>query len=513
MPLDQRIRKALLNNRNKMKATRLKETLEYAKKNDIKASKKSILDYMKTIDPVKNVNMKNANKQFVFHFIGGWFADIGFNRNKDMGEKIDGKKWLKQFVLFVNGNSGWAKVYEAPSKDREVVSSIVERFIRDMGNYPVKRIVTDNDGAFDDQNLPIQKIQSEVVNNETEEHHNHRLFSRIDTFMSHLRRYAWREYNVGTVNGKKAKICDQPADKEFYIPFDTIQRFVQEWNDRTIPVVRCTRNEMMKDRNLELAYMCHALYGNSFKNILRKKIVDNVKLKSKVGFNDLGANRQERATGVRAGVYTVTGTQDGHYIGVDKQGRTVHFNADDVAAKYNDESLLAEENELADVEDEINDDSRWEGMITRYNEPEPVKQPEHKKIYVEPPKKKKPEKPEPSKADAAQLLAVQERNRDLDRGLALDWSPDKILEHTRKWLKILENADASKYSDLIQESINRPRTLRQSTIKQTAKSMNIQAAKGTPFVQQDIPLESAYKTGQAIKLKNQLKQRNGFRSN
>ena len=124
-----------------MKSTRVARTLAYAKEHNIKGvTRKNILDYIKDIDSTTKFNGQATSKHFVFNYIGAWFADIGFNRNKEMGKKIDGDNWLKQFVLFVNGNSGWAKVYEAPSKDRTVVTSIVQRFIKDMGKYPVKRI-------------------------------------------------------------------------------------------------------------------------------------------------------------------------------------------------------------------------------------------------------------------------------------------------------------------------------------------------------------------------------------
>ena len=105
-----------------MKATRVNQAFKYAKEHDIKGvTKKSILEYIKEIEPNKAFKGKQASKHFVFNYIGGWFADIGFNRNKEMGKKIDGENWLRQFVLFVNGNSGWAKVYEAPSKDLSLI--------------------------------------------------------------------------------------------------------------------------------------------------------------------------------------------------------------------------------------------------------------------------------------------------------------------------------------------------------------------------------------------------------
>ena len=518
MPLDERIRKALLNNRNKMKSTRVNEVFNFAKDNDIRGvTKKRIREYIKDIDATTKFNGRAASKHFVFNYLGGWFADIGFNRNKAMGEKIDGENWLKQFVLFVNGNSGWAKVYEAPSKSKEVVTSIVKRFIHDMKDYPVKRIITDNDGAFDDRALPIHKIQSEISNNESEEHTNHRLFSRIDTFMSHLRKYAWHEYNVGTVNGQRAKIADQPSTKEFYIPFDTIQRFVSEWNNHVIPIVRCTRNQMMEDKNLELAYMCWALYGNKAIDKIREVIptFDKVQLKSRTRFGDLNANRQERANGVRAGVYVIKGTQDGHYVGVDRNDRVVHFNANEIANTYDDAALTTEQMDLEDVEDVINNDDSWQGMISRYEEPQPVVKPQGvKRIYVQPQKPKKEEpKKEPSKEEIANVMAIQEGQEELARGLPPPLSKEEIYHNAQKYLKELEKIDPMRYSVMINELINRPRTVRKSTYRRVAQNMNIQAARGTPYLEQEIPYDSAYRSGQMVKLRNQLRQRNGYRSN
>ena len=111
------------------------------------------------------------------------------------------------------------------------------------------------------------------------------------------------------------------------------------------------------------------------------------------------------------------------------------------------------------------------------------------------------------------MLAVEEQMRDLERGIPPDISPEKILENTKKWLKHLEEVDPMRYTLLINEAMNRPRTLRKSTMEKIAKSWNIQAASGTPFVQQDIPIDSAYKSGQVVKLKKQQQLRNGRRAN
>ena len=487
-----------------MKATRVNQAFKYAKEHDIKGvTKKSILEYIKEIEPNKAFKGKQASKQFVFNYIGGWFADIGFNRNKEMGKKIDGDNWLRQFVLFVNGNSGWAKVYEAPSKDREVVSSIVQRFINDMGEYPVKLIITDNDGAFDDSTLPIKKIQSEVANNEYEEHKNHRLFSRIDTFMSHLRRYAWHEYNVGKVNGEPAKICDQPASKEFYIPLDTIKRFVYEWNEHTIPIVRCTRNEMMKDRDLELAYMCWALYGNTIADKLRESIKGEVRVKSRARFNDLGANRQERAHGERAGVYVIARKQNGHYVGIDKENREVHFNADEVTNIIDDAPLNAEEDALMNVNDEINRTDIYDNMVTKYEGP-PAHRHKHRKHHTP--------QPEPSVEDAAQKMAVDEQLRDFDRGIPPSLDLNSIYMNAKKMLKALKDADATSYDELIVDLASKHYTLTSKAEERLAKRLQRQADKSV-FNYQDIPVNEANESGMITKLANQIKERNGDRPN
>ena len=485
-----------------MKSTRVNNVYKYAQEHNIKATKKSILEYIKDIELNKPFNGKKASKHFVFNYIGGWFADIGFNRNKEMGRKIDGDNWLKEFVLFVNGNSGWAKVYEIPNRNQEVVTSVVKRFIRDMGKYPVKRIITDNDGAFDDQTLPIKKIQSEIADNENEEHKNHRLFSRIDTFMSHLRSYAWHEYNVGKVNGNKAKICEQPPNKEFYIPLDTIKRFVYEWNEHVIPIVRCTRNEMMKDRNLELAYMCWALYGNQAAEKIREAIKGEVRIKSRVPYNDLGANRQERAHGERAGTYVIQRRQDGHYVGVDKDNREVHFNADEVTGLVDDEPYRTEEMDLENVQDEINRDDIYQDMVSKYEGPK-----------IEKPQKPKNKKPEPSEEDAAQTLAYDEQMRDLERGIPPDLNPEAIYRNAKKWLEHLKKVDPAQWSDLIEEAAPRLKRVREGTTQKLAKSLNIQAATGTPFYQQDIVNQQAWNSGNLWNLRNQQIIRNGFRPN
>ena len=508
MPLDPRIRKALLRNRNQMKSTRVNQAYKFAKEHDIQGvTKKAIMAYIKDIEATKKFDGKKASKKFVFNFIGGWFADIGFNRNKEMGRKIDGDDWLKQFVLFVNGNTGWAKVYEAPTKDRTVVSSIIERFIKDMKGYPVKQIITDNDGCFDDTKFPIMKIQSEIADNEYEEHKNHRLFSRIDSFMSHLRRYAWHEYNVGKVNGKHAKITDQPPTKEFYIPLDTVKRFVMEWNEHSIPQIRCTRNEMMRDRNLEMAYICYALYGNKLADKLRSEIQGEVQLKTRVRFNDLGANRQERASGVRAGRYVIRGTKEGHYVGVDRDGREVHFNADEIANTIDDFPAMTEENELANVADEINNDAMWENMVSRYNGPAVEEPKEPKRIEVRPKEK------EPPLEDVAQELAHEEQEQDLQRGIPPDMAPDKIYESAKKWLAALKKVDMVSYSDLIDEAVSKRKKVTNETARRVAQQWNIQAATGTPYYQQYIPIDNAYKAGRIMKQRNQLRQRNGRRAN
>ena len=510
MPLDKRIKKALLNNRNQMKTTRVNNAYKYAQEHKIKVTKKQIKDYIKEIDTktFTKVNGRKVSKQFVFNFIGGWFADIGFNRNKEMGEAIDGKHWLKQFVLFVNGNSGWAKVYETPNKTQSNVSVIIRNFINDMerGGYPVKKIITDNDGAFDSKSFPITKITSEVADDDELEHKNHRLFSRIDTFMSHLRRYAWNEYNSGSVDGKKPKICDQPASKELYIPLDTINRFVWEWNQRIIPVIRCSRTEMMEDENLEKAYICAALYGNQMKESAREQFKAGAQVRLKTNGRLFG-NRQEQATGLRAGTYTIQKNVAGHYVGVDGEGREVHFNADEVDAIMDPHALDEDIDELEGVDDEINDPKQWEHQVTKFSETD-------KSGMTVPKKKNMPKEKSEDDIDLndmAKNIAIQKQLNELDMGLFPEFGAEKLYKSAKLILEKLKEIDQARWSRIVDEGHAQSKKLSMRAKAKIRAGLKQQYAKERdPYRRQDIPELAAERIGHMLKLAQQRAARKNY---
>ena len=290
-----------------------------------------------------------------------------------------------------------------------------------------------------------------------------------------------------------------------------------------IPIVRCTRNEMMKDRNLELAYICWALYGNQTADKLRESIQGEVRVKIRTRFNDLGANRQERRSGVRAGTYVIARKQDGHYVGIDKENREVHFNADEVTNIIDDAPLNAEEDALMNVNDEINRDDIYENMVTKYSGPAPKSlrnnPREAYKNSQGSDKKQKPAKethktprPEPSIEDAAQKMAIVEQLRDFDRGIPPSLSPDDIYRNAKKMLMALEQADMVQYTDLIDELTNKNYKLSAKNSERMAKRLRRQANKEV-YHYQDIPELDADPTGMVTKLANQIKQRNGTRTN
>ena len=512
MPLDKRLKKALLNNRNQMKSTRVNTAYQYAQEHKIKVTKKEIKDYIKGIDSksLTKISPTKTSKQFVFNFIGGWFADIGFNRNAKMGQEVDGNDWLKQFVLFVNGNSGWARVYEAPHKSRGDVSRIIHNFISEMKrkDYPVKQIITDNDQAFDLPDLPIHRIQSEVADNDQLEHKNHRLFSRIDTFMSHLRRYAWHEYNTGGDPWKKPKICNQSATKELYIPLDTINRFVWEWNQRVIPVIRCTRNQMMDDENLEKAYICAALYGNQLKESAREQFQIDSTVKLRAPRGKVFGNKQEIATGQRAGVYTIKRNAAGHYVGEDSQGRQVHFNADQIEGLYDEGALDDDIQEVLDVEDEINNPQQWSHQVSRFQELKPV---ESQNL---PKRKSDTSRRVDEDIDyegAAKELAIRKQLDELDMGLFPELGPEKLYKSAKAILTKLKQIDQAKYNKLIWEGKDPSRKM--SKVNKKRLRAGIKESyyeERNPYLHQDIPWEAADRIGRMIKLSRQRAARKNY---
>ena len=115
--------------------------------------------------------------------------------------------------------------------------------------------------------------------------------------------------------------------------------------------------------------------------------------------------------------------------------------------------------------------------------------------------------------DVAQELAHEEQEQDLQRGIPPDMAPDKIYESAKKWLAALKKVDMVSYSDLIDEAVSKRKKVTNETARRVAQQWNIQAATGTPYYQQDIPVDNAYKAGRIMKQRNQLRQRNGRRAN
>ena len=536
--LPDKLRKALLNSRGQMKSTRINRAYEYAKENDMKITKKQIKDYMKEIEDFteEKVDFGKMNKQFVFNFIGGFFADIGFNRNKEAGIAVDGERkvdkrgkvinqgWLKEFVVLVHGNSGWARAYQINNRTKAQVSVVVKSFIQEMEskfNYPVKRIVTDNDLCFKDKDIPYVNVTAEIHENNdidgTEIYHkNHRLFSRIDTFMSHLRSYAWNQYQ----KDPNARIGLQKVTerKELYIPWDTVNQFIWEWNQHHIPNVRCSREEMMKDQDLEKAYICMALYANEGKDkFIKDRLANNMEVRL-TGENNVFGNRQMKAHNERPGTYTITKTMTNQYVGVNTNNPAdvVYFHPNEVNSIVHRGKYQQEMDELADVEDPLNNPRMWENQVTDFEDPihnnnkgiEVWK--DNNKQQRKEKKKKEARKfleEEDDKDQKAHELVVEAMMREFERGLMPEFSPEKQLEFKKKMKnKLLELERDGMFHIAIGES----RKLRDKPLETRAKARMrehlIEQAKNDPILRQDVITSKTEELAHLVK-KNKLRKR------
>lgn len=471
--MDARIRKGLLNSRSQLQRTRIDKAMKYAKEHNIKLTKKQVKEYIKEIDGVDEQRItsserKKLSKKFVFNYLGCFFADIGFNRNAEMGKRIDGDDWLKYFVVVIHGNSGWAKVYEIESKSRAQVMTVLQSFRREMKdkyNYPVRKIVTDDDKAFDDgvekNGIPITRIKAELHeqsaedNGEEIQHTNHRVFARIDSFMSQLRRYAWNQYKEGIKiqdPTKRPKICNQPENKEFYIPLETINAFVQEYNNYMIPHIRCTRNEMIADPNLEKAYICWVLYGNEMREAYRaEKLANGTKVKLAADNKPFG-NKQEKAHNMKAGVYTIVQNQAGHYVGYNEKDDTyTHFPGSNVKSVIKEGKYEQEAAALADVEDPFAGET-YDNPVVKFNDERhndfkgvDMFNENRRKANEKIRKQRKQEEQEAlQKEREAYDKAVKFNMDEMEAGLPPDLSPEKLASLAAlvyKRLKESENED------------------------------------------------------------------------
>ena len=190
---------------------------------------------------IERIKTKALNKKFFFNHRGGWFFDIIINRrlknNKD--ENV-----VYYYGVFLNGNTGWVKVYELASKDSNTLRSTIEDFINDCSKldingkiiqYPVKVIISDAESG-----LP-NKIDDVVIHKIVQSHTTHSALSRINAFASLLR----KRYRDNT-----------------YVSIEQMDEFVKDWNKHKIPVINCSRNQMMIDKELEEAYIASCLYHN-----------------------------------------------------------------------------------------------------------------------------------------------------------------------------------------------------------------------------------------------------------
>lgn len=496
--LPKEIRKALLNNRGQFKKFRIDSAMRYAKENNLKVYKKDIAEYITKIDNLteKRVNFGKTHKTFVNPFLGGFVADIGYNRNPKAGENLDGL-FMKYFLLIVHGNSGWATAYQLDNKSRNDIRKALEHFTSEMKrkyNYPVTMILTDNDKSFpQEKHIPINKIQAEfhrtnAISGKDIEHQNHRLFTRIDSFMSALRRYAANVYNKS--HNSSINLQGNSHYDELYIPYDVLQEFIHEWNQHTIPNVKCTREEMMRDPDLEKAFICMALYANRDKARMRDDPEKELAINSEVTLRPrkkVFGNKQMYSMKQRPGTYTIIKTADGQYVGENTRqpGDVVYFRPDDVRSIVNRDLYDVERIEVAEASDPINNPMRYENEVVRVRD-------------IQGPEK-------PSAVERARQMLYKDT---FDNGIAHDMSPRAIYEQANKIDRADEIEENNKSHPMnVEITPHVVKNLSKAAISKILDHL-IEQAKKDPYWHQDVLGPKSEQLADLVKKRNIRKNNN-----
>ena len=242
-----------------------------------------------------NANSNAVKYKFFFPYRGAWFFDLIVNHKLRENPK---NELVKYFGVFLNGNTGWVKAYEINSRQASEIKSIFDDFISSCNSlevepgskrvrYPVKKIISDNEGGVPNV-LPgveiIKKTQSGT---------SHGTLSRINSFASALRKYY--------------------RDKQ-YLTLEDLDEFIEVWNNGTVPMVRCSRNEMMEDVELEEAYIAACMSENAdVKQAVEEgfKADDLVKVKET---NDTFRNNPQQFNKEKTGTYKVVSNENGNIV-------------------------------------------------------------------------------------------------------------------------------------------------------------------------------------------------------
>ena len=308
-----------------------------------KLSNKEVSDIRSMLgEHAVNTNTKIVQSKFFFPYRGAWFFDLIVNHKLRENPKDE---LVKYFGVFLNGNTGWVKAYEINSKSSTEITKIFNDFVSSCNSlqiepgtkpikYPVKKIISDNEGGVPNS-LPgidiVKKTQSGT---------SHGLLSRINSFASALRKYH--------------------RDKQ-YLTLEDLDEFIEVWNMGTVPMVRCSRNEMMGDIDLEEAYIAACMSENAdVKQAVEEgfKADDLVKVKET---NDKFKYNPQQFNKEKTGTYKVIANENGNIVLENIHDpndrmttRAMNITKRVVSGKQNLENYLGANNEvLPDVSKEV----------------------------------------------------------------------------------------------------------------------------------------------------------------
>ena len=245
----------------------------------------------------------------------------------------------------------------------------------------------------------------------------------------------------------------------------------------------------------------------------RAQFREGAQVRLKASNNPYG-NKQERASGQRPGIYTIEKSGMGHYVGKDKSGNLVHFNADQITDVLDEHGLDDEFEEVNDIEDEINDPQQWSEQITKFNKLEDIPAPKEESPKEEPkkkpPKKKRHEEEEDEfdwEAEAREL-ALEKELKELDMGLFPEFGPEKLYKSAKVILAKLKQIDQAKYNKLIWEGKDPSRKMSKLNKKRLRAGIKeAYANERDPYLHQDIPSLAAERIGYMVKLAQQRRKR------
>jgi hypothetical protein len=201
--------------------------------------------------------------------------------------------------------------------------------MKQMG-YPIVSINSDAEKAWGTDPDPGSAIQFYKFAAKGD----HMRLGAINGFMSHLRRFA--------ISRNDTK----------YITQNDMKQFVQTWNSAVIPKINCTRYQMMKNPDLEEAYIAYNLNFNDFIDQDRMdEIGNNEVVTLKPPDHDFEKDNPQQRDRLK-GLYQIIGRDDNAMYQLKdlRTGKIIHSRYEQMGSHVTNASLLPQKDGHLDVD-------------------------------------------------------------------------------------------------------------------------------------------------------------------